>query len=102
MMGLFKNVTVFTFIVPIVILTIPIFDTVFAIIRRAMNRQHIMTADRKHIHYVLLEMGLGHRKTVLLIYLFSAFFGITAIVFTNATTLLHYSLWWQFCSFFIF
>lgn len=92
MLGLFKNVTVFSFIVPIIVLTIPIFDTVFAIIRRTIKKQHIMTADREHIHYVLLGMGLGHRNTVLLIYLFSAFFGAIAIIFTNATTILSFIL----------
>lgn len=87
MLGLFKNVTVFSFIVPIIVLTIPIFDTIFAIVRRAINKQHIMTADRKHIHYVLLDLGFGHKNTVLLIYAFSAVFGAIAIIFTNATTI---------------
>ncbi|MDQ0352774.1 UDP-GlcNAc:undecaprenyl-phosphate GlcNAc-1-phosphate transferase [Alkalibacillus filiformis] len=88
MMGLFKNVTVFSFIVPIIVLMIPIFDTLFAIVRRAINKQHIMTADRMHIHYVLLGMGFGHRNTVLIIYAFSAAFGALAIIFTNATMIL--------------
>ena len=90
MLGLFKNVTIFSFIVPIIVLTIPIFDTIFAIIRRALSKQHIMTADRKHIHYVLLEMGFGHKTTVLIIYAFSAFFGVMAIIFTNATMILSF------------
>ncbi|PKR77792.1 undecaprenyl-phosphate alpha-N-acetylglucosaminyl 1-phosphate transferase [Halalkalibacillus sediminis] len=88
MLGLFKNVTLFSFIIPIVMLLIPICDTIFAIIRRAINKQHIMTADRKHIHYVLLEMGFSHRATVLMMYAFSAFFGAMAIIFTNATMIL--------------
>ncbi|WP_411954036.1 glycosyltransferase family 4 protein [Alkalibacillus sp. S2W] len=88
MLGLFKNVTVFSFIVPIMVLMIPIFDTLFAIIRRTINKQHIMTADRMHIHYVLLGLGFGHRNTVLIIYAFSIMFGALAIIFTNATMIL--------------
>ncbi|GGM32262.1 undecaprenyl-phosphate alpha-N-acetylglucosaminyl 1-phosphate transferase [Paraliobacillus quinghaiensis] len=86
-LGLFKNVALFSFIMPIVVMAIPIFDTLFAIIRRVMSQQSIGTPDRKHIHYKLLEMGYSHRKSVLIIYGFSAFFGIMAIVFNSATML---------------
>lgn len=88
MLGLFKNIAFFSFVVPIIVIAIPVFDTVFAIVRRAINKQGIATADRKHIHYQLLEMGYSHRASVLIIYGFSVFFGGMAIIFNSATLLM--------------
>lgn len=85
MLGLFKNIALFSFIIPVIVLAVPIFDTFLAIIRRASNKEGIMTADNKHIHYRLLAVGYSHRKSVLIIYAFSALFGIMAIVFSNAS-----------------
>ena len=87
MLGLFKNVAFFSFIVPIIVMAVPIFDTMQAMIRRIINRQAITTADHKHIHYKLMERGYSHRTTVLIIYGFSAFFGLMAIIFNSATLL---------------
>lgn len=85
MLGLFKNIALFSFIIPVIVLAVPIFDTLFAIVRRAYNKESIMMPDNKHIHYQLLAKGYSHRKAVLIIYAFSAVFGIMAILFTNAT-----------------
>lgn len=85
MLGLFKNIALFSFIIPIIVLAVPIFDTLFAIVRRAYNKESIMMADNKHIHYRLIEAGYSHRKTVLIIYAFSALFGAMAIIFSNAS-----------------
>ncbi|MEC5423488.1 MraY family glycosyltransferase [Virgibacillus sp. C22-A2] len=87
MLGLFKNVAFFSFIVPIIVIAIPVFDTILAIIRRSMNKQGIATADKKHIHYQLMQMGYSHRASVLIIYAFSTFFGLMAIIFNSATLL---------------
>ncbi|MGJ9383974.1 glycosyltransferase family 4 protein [Salipaludibacillus sp. CF4.18] len=81
--GLLKNLTMFTVIVPFVILGIPILDTLFAMIRRFVNKQGVMTADKLHFHYKLLELGLSHRNTVLVIYGINIVFGLTAIVFSS-------------------
>lgn len=85
MLGLFKNVALFSFIIPIIVIAIPMFDTILAIIRRTINKQGIATADKKHIHYRLLSMGYSHRASVLIIYGFSAFFGGMAIIFNSST-----------------
>ncbi|HLR69338.1 glycosyltransferase family 4 protein [Virgibacillus alimentarius] len=87
MLGLFKNVAFFSFLVPLIVIAIPIFDTIFAIIRRAINNQGIATPDKKHIHYQLINMGYSHRASVLIIYVFSIFFGGMAIVFNSARLL---------------
>ncbi|GEN89748.1 glycosyltransferase family 4 protein [Oceanobacillus sojae] len=83
-LGLFKNITFFSFIIPVVILAVPIFDTLVAMIRRMYNKESIMTADRRHIHYQLIDAGYSHQKTVVIIYLFSALFGIIGILFSEA------------------
>ncbi|NBJ68814.1 MULTISPECIES: MraY family glycosyltransferase [Clostridia] len=87
MMGLFKNVAFFSFIIPIIVIAIPIFDTTLAIIRRIINQQGIATADKQHIHYQLVKMGYSHRTAVLIIYAFSIFFGLLAISFNSSTLL---------------
>ncbi|MBP1969380.1 UDP-GlcNAc:undecaprenyl-phosphate GlcNAc-1-phosphate transferase [Virgibacillus natechei] len=87
MLGLFKNVAFFSFIVPIIVIAVPVFDTTLAIIRRTMNHQGIATADKQHIHYQLMNMGYSHRGSVLIIYAFSVFFGGMAIIFNSATLL---------------
>ncbi|MFB4167170.1 MraY family glycosyltransferase [Virgibacillus sp. JSM 102003] len=83
-LGLFKNVTLFSFIIPIIVLAVPIFDTLFAMVRRKLNGERVMAPDKKHIHHQLLSAGFSHRTTVLIIYGFSAMFGVLAIVFSNA------------------
>ena len=50
-LGLFKFYAVMTFIVPILALALPLFDTLFAIIRRLVHGQNPMTPDRGHLHH---------------------------------------------------
>ncbi|GGH70892.1 undecaprenyl-phosphate alpha-N-acetylglucosaminyl 1-phosphate transferase [Compostibacillus humi] len=85
MLGLFKNLTFFSFIVPIIVLAVPIFDTLLAIYQRAKSNENIMQADRRHLHYQLMDKGFSHRQTILIIYGFSAVFGALAIIFANAS-----------------
>src|SRR5699024_87758 len=82
--GLCKNVAIFAFVIPVIILVLPIFETVFSICRRLINKQHVMEADNKHIHYQLLHSGLSHPQTVIVLYAFAFLFGVLAIVFANA------------------
>lgn len=84
-LGLFKNITFFSFIIPVIILAVPIFDTLLAIFRRIMNKENIMKADNQHIHYRLIANGYSHRKAVVLLYGFSAIFGLIAILFARAS-----------------
>lgn len=84
-LGLFKSVTLFSFVIPIIVLAVPIFDTLFAIIRRVLNKQKISAPDKYHLHHCLLSMGFSHRTTVIIIYGISLFFGGSAILFSKAT-----------------
>lgn len=77
----FKNVTLTSFIVPILIMGVPIFDTACAILRRVVNKQPISKADKKHLHHQLLDMKFSHKKTVLIIYYIDALFAFTSIVY---------------------
>jgi len=62
---------------PVLVLGIPIFDTLFSILRRFLERRGIMSPDRGHFHHRLLDLGLGHREVALLAYLVTA--GITGL-----------------------
>lgn len=59
-------------LVPILILGVPIFDVLFSVFRRARNRQGWATADKGHLHHRLMEMGHGQRRSVLILWLWTA------------------------------
>jgi UDP-GlcNAc:undecaprenyl-phosphate GlcNAc-1-phosphate transferase len=80
--GLTKSAAVFSLILPILILGIPISDMLLAIIRRLKRGQSILTADRGHIHHRLLDLGLTHRQTVLSIYGVNLLLGGSAVLLT--------------------
>jgi UDP-GlcNAc:undecaprenyl-phosphate GlcNAc-1-phosphate transferase len=77
----YKSATAVALLTPLVALTIPIYDTFMAIIRRLIKRRSIFKADRKHLHHRLLEMGLNQKQIVLFIYLVTLYFGIFAFLF---------------------
>ena len=76
-----KNVTFISLLVPIIILGVPITDTVYAMIRRKLNHQPISQADKHHLHHQLMRMGLSHRQTVLAIYGLSLIFSFVSLLF---------------------
>ncbi|WML41198.1 MraY family glycosyltransferase [Neobacillus sp. OS1-2] len=80
----FKNVTFISFVIPVLILGVPISNTIFAIIRRIINKQPLSAPDKSHLHHCMLRMGYTHRQTVLLIYAMAAFFGMVAVIFSQA------------------
>jgi UDP-GlcNAc:undecaprenyl-phosphate GlcNAc-1-phosphate transferase len=55
-------------VVPLVALGVPIIDTLLAIVRRFLERRPLFSPDRGHIHHRLLDMGITHRRAVLIIY----------------------------------
>jgi UDP-GlcNAc:undecaprenyl-phosphate GlcNAc-1-phosphate transferase len=81
----FKNVTVITLIIPVIMLGVPISDTFFAIVRRIRMKQPISAPDKSHLHHCLLRTGFSHRQTVLIIYGLAILFGVAAILFSQAT-----------------
>jgi UDP-GlcNAc:undecaprenyl-phosphate/decaprenyl-phosphate GlcNAc-1-phosphate transferase len=58
--------------IPLVILGVPMFDVAFAIVRRATKRQGITGADKGHLHHRLMRLGHGHRRSVFILWLWTA------------------------------
>ena len=56
-------------------------------IRRVKKGQHIMQADKSHLHHKLLALGYTHRQTVLLIYSISILFSLSSIIFVCIATI---------------
>lgn len=81
-MGMAKSATFISVIIPVVILGIPLLDTVFAIVRRYCGRRPIFQPDKEHLHHRLLQMGLSHRQAVLSIYGVNVVLGLSAVVLT--------------------
>ncbi len=82
----FKNVTFNSLVIPIVILAIPIFDTLFAILRRIIKGESIGTPDKEHFHHQLLKMKFSPRITVLIIYVINMAFALVSILLTLGDT----------------
>ena len=85
--GLFKYYAVISFVVPFLMLGLPIFDTCFAFIRRVAHGQSPMHADRSHVHHRLIDMGLSQKQAVAVLYVISAILGLSAVVLTTAGSL---------------
>lgn len=59
-------------LIPLVILGVPVIDTLFAIVRRARSRTGISTADKGHLHHRLMRLGHGHRRSVFILWTWTA------------------------------
>jgi len=77
----YKQVTLLTFLVPLLVLAVPILDTGMSVLRRLRQRTNIMAADRQHMHHRLLETEGNVRSAVLSIYFLTACFCIIAFSF---------------------
>ena len=80
--GAVKSVATIALIVPIFALGLPILDTTFAIVRRLRGGVPIFKPDKGHLHHRLLSVGFTQRQAVLLMYVISALFGLSAIALT--------------------
>jgi len=58
--------------IPLVILGVPMIDTMFAILRRARNGTGLATADKDHLHHRLVRLGHGHRRSVWILWAWTA------------------------------
>lgn len=80
--GAVKSVATIALIVPVFALGLPILDTTFAIVRRLRGGVPIFKPDKGHLHHRLLGVGFTQRQAVLLMYVISALFGLSAIALT--------------------
>ncbi len=89
----FKNVTMSSLIIPLLVLAIPILDTFFAIVRRKLKGEKISTPDRFHIHHQLLNRNLSQRATVIIIYCIDLLFALASIVYVLKDSVLGYIMY---------
>ncbi|MDR1795083.1 MAG: undecaprenyl/decaprenyl-phosphate alpha-N-acetylglucosaminyl 1-phosphate transferase [Erysipelotrichaceae bacterium] len=77
----FKTATFITLALPIIVLSVPILDTLIAIVRRRLKGVSFSQGDKEHMHHILMyRLKLGHVKAVLVLYLVTALFAATALV----------------------
>jgi UDP-GlcNAc:undecaprenyl-phosphate GlcNAc-1-phosphate transferase len=69
--------------VALLVLGVPIIDTFYIIVRRVAGGRSPFSADRGHIHHRLLDLGLSHTQTVLLIYAICAGLGVLSLVLSG-------------------
>ena len=65
------------------VLGVPIMDTFWIVVRRVASGRSPFAADRNHIHHRLLDLGLSHRGTVLLIYLVCVLLAVLSLVLSG-------------------
>lgn len=80
--GLFKAYTAISFIVPFLLLGLPIFDICFAVIRRLATGHSPMEADRGHFHHRLIDMGFSQKQSVAIAYVLAGILGLAAVLLT--------------------
>ncbi|MDR1001131.1 MAG: undecaprenyl/decaprenyl-phosphate alpha-N-acetylglucosaminyl 1-phosphate transferase [Clostridiales bacterium] len=78
--GVFKAYALLSIVIACFALALPIFDTLYAMLRRVIEHRPIMGADRGHLHHRLIDAGYSHKQTVVLLYVLSAVCGIIAIL----------------------
>lgn len=82
-----KNATAVAVITPVIILGVPIMDTLVAIIRRKLSGQKISQADKRHLHHRLLTMGFTHRGAVFVVYGIAILFSLTSLLLNVSSRL---------------
>lgn len=82
-LGIAKTYTAIVIVAPLIVLALPLFDTVFAIVRRLINGKSlkaIIEPDANHLHHKMLKKGFTQKQAVLILYGFSAILGMFAII----------------------
>jgi len=84
----FSGQTYFFFaplLIPVVILAVPLIDTGFSFARRVLQRKSFHTADREHLHHRLMRLGHGPRRSVTILWLWTALASAAALIptYTN-------------------
>ena len=78
LMGVMKTTAAIALAVPLLIVAVPILDTLSAIIRRIRGKRSIKDADKDHVHHRLVRTGLSVRQTVFVVYLWSVLLAVGA------------------------
>ena len=86
-LGVAKTYTLAVIILPLIVLGLPIFDTLWAIVRRLIKGKSIKAifkADKGHLHHRLVSRGFSQKQAVLVLYGISATFGIFAVILLDS------------------
>lgn len=86
-LGVAKTYTIAVIVLPLIVLGLPIFDTLWAIIRRLIKGKSIKAifkADKGHLHHRIVKRGFGQKQAVLILYGLSATFGIFAVILLDS------------------
>lgn len=79
-----KTPTLIALMVPLIALSLPLFETSFSFLRRAIRGSHPFKPDRRHLHHRLLALGLDQRRVVVFLLFLTAFLGANAIILARA------------------
>lgn len=78
----YKSSTFFTLGAPIIVLAVPIMDTLMAILRRKLRKKKFSEADREHLHHQLMfNLNLGQKKSVLILYGATILFSLSSYIY---------------------
>lgn len=86
-LGVAKTYTVIVLIAPLIVLGLPIFDTIFAIFRRIIKGKSLKAVfkpDKGHLHHRLMAKGYTQKQAVLILYGLSATLGMFAIILLDS------------------
>lgn len=78
--GSFKSATIISILVPVLAIGVPIFDSVFVMMRRMWSGKGLHRADKLHTHHTLMSWGLTQTQTVSFLYLIGALFSLLSII----------------------
>lgn len=82
-----KGATLMAVIVPVLVLGVPVFDVLFAMVRRKVRGMSIFDADKSHLHHQLTKIGMGQRRTALMLYGISGVMGVSAVSYSRGNYL---------------
>ncbi len=74
-----KAPTLIAVAIPVVSFGLPILETTLSVLRRLLSGKSVFVADRGHIHHKLLQLGMSHRKVVIVLYAVSAVFALLSL-----------------------
>ncbi len=83
-MGFAKGYTMLAIIAPVLALGIPIFDTIFAMVRRFLKGQPMLKPDGAHIHHRLIKRGFSQRQAVLILYTITTILCMISVLIVSA------------------
>lgn len=81
-MGLFKAYAIVAFFVPMLLFLLPIFDLLFAAVRRILTGHSPMQADKSHLHHKLIAVGFSQKQAVAILYGVAAILGFCSVLVT--------------------